>query len=278
LKESDIMMGERSRAGKMLVPVLGVLAALAMCVAAAAIVLQMKERDKRLAKERELLLVMAERDDVKGQLEDIQKSKTRIEDELARSRTELSAIQEKFSKAASEREALAKSVDDRQKEIDRISKDLTQAQAERKEFAAQLEELSSERDAMQQQLADLEQAKSDLESKVLQLSDKPTVELDKIVVTNDPLAAAGSALPAGVIAAGPMNGQVVVINREYDFIVMNLGKKQGLAIGQEFQVVRGDEVLGRVKVEKIYDELSAAAILPDSRKDTIREGDQVKAL
>jgi hypothetical protein len=37
-------------------------------------------------------------------------------------------------------------------------------------------------------------------------------------------------------------------------------------------------VLGRVKVEKIYDELSAAAILPDSRKDTIREGDAVRAL
>jgi hypothetical protein len=33
-----------------------------------------------------------------------------------------------------------------------------------------------------------------------------------------------------------------------------------------------------VKVEKVYDELSAAAILPDSKKDIIREGDLVKAL
>jgi hypothetical protein len=37
-------------------------------------------------------------------------------------------------------------------------------------------------------------------------------------------------------------------------------------------------VLGRVKVEKVYDELSAAAILPESQKNNIREGDAVKAL
>ena len=73
-------------------------------------------------------------------------------------------------------------------------------------------------------------------------------------------------------------GQVVVVNREYDFIVMNRGKNHGLSVGQEFQIVRGNQVLGKVKVEKVYDELSAAAILPDSQKDNIKEGDAVKAL
>ena len=84
-----------------------------------------------------------------------------------------------------------------------------------------------------------------------------------------PIAASSSTLPAG---------QIVVVNREYDFIVVNLGKNQGLSIGQEFQIVRGNQVLGKAKVEKIYDELSAAAILPESQKNNIREGDTVKAL
>ena len=85
-------------------------------------------------------------------------------------------------------------------------------------------------------------------------------------------------MPAGASAGSPANGQVVVINREYDFIVMNMGKNQGLAIGQQFKIVRGGEVLGTVKVEKVYDELSAAAILPESKKDAISEGDAVVAL
>ena len=265
--------------GKMLVPMLVVLAALAMGVAATAIMLQIKERDKRLAKERELLLMVAERDDLKGQVEDVQRAKSKIEEELTRSRAELNAAQDKLAQAASARDALAKSVDDRQKEVDRLTKNLEQARSEHKALTSQVEEFSSERSTMQQQLADLEKAKSELESKVMQLSEKPTVELDKIVVTNDQSGAgAGAAMPVSATSGGPMNGQIVVINRDYDFIVINLGKKQGLSIGQEFQIVRGEQVLGRVKVEKIYDELSAAAILPDSHKDSIREGDTVKAL
>ncbi len=59
---------------------------------------------------------------------------------------------------------------------------------------------------------------------------------------------------------------------------MNMGKNQGLTVGQQFKIVRGSEVLGTVKVEKVYDELSAAAILPESKKDSIREGDAVVAL
>ena len=85
-------------------------------------------------------------------------------------------------------------------------------------------------------------------------------------------------ISAPAAQAPSTSGQVVVVNREYDFIVMNLGKNHGLSIGQEFQIVRGDSVLGKVKVEKVYDELSAAAILPESQKDNIKEGDTVKAL
>ena len=84
--------------------------------------------------------------------------------------------------------------------------------------------------------------------------------------------------PISLTQGGVLEGQVIVVNREYDFIVMNIGKNHGLAVGQEFQIVRGSQVLGKVKVEKIYNELSAAAILPESNKALIREGDAVKAL
>jgi hypothetical protein len=126
------------------------------------------------------------------------------------------------------------------------------------------------------------QAKTELESKVMELSNQPTVELEKVLVpgagaTPAPVDGA-TAMPVAALGSMPSAGQVVVVNREYDFIVMNLGKNHGLSIGQEFQVVRGSEVLGRVKVEKVYDELAAAAILPESQKDNIREGDTVRAL
>lgn len=261
----------RSESGKTLVPLLSVLVVLAMGVAGVAIYLQVQERDRRQAKERELHLALAENDDLKVRLQDLQQTKSRIEEDLTRAKKELTLAQDELAKSRQAQEELARSVEGREQEIARLAEDLEQV---RGELTAKVTELQGERDAAAQHVAELERAKSELETKVLELAGQPVVELEKVRVSGEPASAvvqASAMLP-------PSQGQVVVVNREYDFIVVNLGKNQGLSVGQEFQVVRGDEVLGRVKIEKVYDELSAAAILPESKKESIREGDLVKAL
>ena len=270
----------RQQAGKLLVPLLGVLTVLAMGVAAAAVYLQLQEREKRQTKEKELRLALAKNDDLKSRIDEVQQQKTRVEGELTNVRTELTQLQTDLAKAVKAQETLTQSIDDREKEIARLTKDLESARGDAKQVTEKLTELKTRHDEDQRQLSDLGRAKSELESKVLELSAQPTVELDKVMVGNSvPTPTSGTVMPVSVSAAdASTNGQVVVINRDYDFIVMNLGKNHGLSIGQEFQVVRGTEILGKVKVEKVYDELSAATILPESKKDTIREGDTVKAL
>ena len=267
-----------TQTGKLLVPLLGVLAALAMGVAAVAIVLQIQERDKRLARERELQLALAENDDLKVRLGEAQDGRSKAEGQLAGARKELVQAKEELEQAITAQETLSRSVEDREKEIARLTKDLEQTGDESKRMADQLK-------TDQKKLADLEQAREDLEAKVMELSGQPTVELDKVLVAGEPAGAGpgaggGAGLVMPVSAAPPVvaDGQVVVINREFDFIVMNLGRNHGLSVGQEFQIVRNNEVLGRAKVEKVYDELSAAALLPGAKKDNIREGDVVKAL
>jgi flagellar biosynthesis chaperone FliJ len=264
----------------MLVPLLGVLVVLAMGFAAVVTVLGIQERDKREAKERELHLAVAENNDLKARLEDTLKEKSRFEEQLARAREELATSQEELLKTVEAQETLTRSVEDREREIGRLTKDLEQARNESKRIATQFSELQTERDAVTQQLAELERAKSELESKLMEFSHQPTVELEKVFVTNasNRVSEGGAVMPVSAAVNTPSTGQVVVVNREYDFIVMNLGKNQGLSVGQEFQIVRGNEVLGRVRVEKVYDELSAAAILPESKKENIKEGDAVRAL
>jgi predicted RNase H-like nuclease (RuvC/YqgF family) len=257
-----------SQAGKTLVPLLGVLAALALGITAVSIVFGIQERDKRQAKERELRQALIENEDLEGRLEETQLAKTKAEEELTRTRKDLVQSKEDLAKAVEAQTALAKSVEDREQEIERLTKDLAQSQDATTGMTSKLTQLQTERDAMAQQI-------TELESKVMELSDanQPTIELEKILVTDSQgLTAIGS--PS---AAAP-DGEVVVVNREYDFIVMNLGRNHGLSVGQEFQVMRGDQVLGRVKVEKVYDELSAATILPESQKESIREGDNVRPL
>lgn len=257
-----------SQAGKTLVPLLGVLAALALGIAAIAMVFGIQERDKRQAKERELRQALIENEDLEGRLEETQLAKTKAEEDLTRTRKDLVQSKEDLAKAIEAQTALAKSVEEREQEIDRLTKDLAQSQGAAKGMTDKLTQLQTERDTLKQEVAELA-------SKVMEISNanQPTIELEKVRVTDSQGSTA-----TGQPGAAAQDGEVVVVNREYDFIVMNLGRNHGLSVGQEFQVVRGDQVLGRVKVEKVYDELSAATILPESQKESIREGDNVRPL
>ena len=268
------------KSGKLLVPLLGVLTALSIGATAVSTVLWTQERDKRQAKEQALRLAVAQNEQLKVKLDAVQQAKAHADAALAQMSQEFEQSKEELAKAVTARETLANSIEDREKEIARLTKNLEQAQSDSKQLASQLTELQSERETAKKQLADLQKAKGELESKVIELSGQPTVELEKVRVGTDQQAGAGNtiAMPASASAGDLSQGQVVVINREYDFVVMNMGRNRGLTVGQEFQVVRGNEVLGKIKVEKVYDELSAAAILPESQKNNIREGDSLRAL
>ncbi|MBI4323529.1 MAG: hypothetical protein HY596_04545 [Candidatus Omnitrophica bacterium] len=291
-----------TKTGKAIVVLLGIVAALGLAMAGVAISLQMRERDLRVARENELRLVKAEKDELEQQLSEVREAKGRIEREFADVKNDLDDATRQLADERQEKEQLAKTAEDRQQQIDRMLRDLEQTRSDQRTLTDQLGRLRDEHTALQRQLTDLNQAKAQLEQKVVELSKHPTVELDKVVV-NPPAASsstasapasdsavgprtaaantasseAASSPPSG-LEASPLRGQVIVVNREYDFIVVNLGSNQGLALGQEFQVVRGDQVLGKVKVEKVYEELSAAAILPNSNKDAIREGDAVRPI
>ena len=278
---SDARRGA-AQAGKMLVPLLSILAALAMGVAAFAIYLVIQKGEQLHVVQRNLQLAESENGDLKTRIENVQQTKARLEADLALAQRSLVESKDELANSLKAQETLTRSIEDREREIARLTKDLDQAKDESSQVSNQIGALQSERDEAKRQLAELEQAKNDLEAKLMAM-DQPTVELDKVLVNSGASeAASGGAMVMPVSTTSPAgatsDGQVVVINREYDFVVVNLGKNHGVAVGQEFQIARGNEVLGRVKVEKVYDELSAAAILPDSKKSSIREGDAVRAL
>jgi DNA repair exonuclease SbcCD ATPase subunit len=261
-----------ARQGRLVVPLLGVVAGVAIVGAGIAATLLVQEREARKIKERQLAVVQAENQDLQLQVDEIQTAKQHVEMELSRAKAQLSEATQQLADAQEAKDALAQTVQERQLEVDRLSKDLEQIRTERGALVKELAELKTQQEAMRTQLSALKQTKADRDTRGGEASGRASVELEKVVVAH-PEDLIGAPMPASAT-----QGQVVVVNREYDFIVINLGKRQGLALGQEFQVVRDQQVLGRVKVEKIYDELSAAAILPNSNKDAIREGDDVKAL
>jgi chromosome segregation ATPase len=57
-----------------------------------------------------------------------------------------------------------------------------------------------------------------------------------------------------------LKGRVVTINKEHNFVVIDLGKQDGINIGNKFNVYRGDAFLGSVEIIQARDRIAAADI------------------
>ncbi len=215
-----------------------------------------------------------------------------------KSETELKDTKDKIS-------SLSLQVKEAQGKLETLSKDLEQEKSAKQEalsktdeMAAQLEQLKSSKSDLENkltqaqadakkihdQLNDLRTQKTDLESKIKQLEVKTQgVELGKIVVNPE-----GATIESkqGATQAAPQpesekpvvtgkEGKVLVINKDYNFAVINLGSKDGIDIGDVFMVYHNNKNIGDIKVEKVHESMAAAGFASPDMKEKVAEGDKV---
>ena len=92
-----------------------------------------------------------------------------------------------------------------------------------------------------------------------------TVELEKVVVTH-PLSPDGG-----------LQGRVISIDAEWKFVVIDLGWDV-VRIGDVISIYRQDQLLGKARVERVQEQVSAATLLPEWNADVIQVNDVVRAL
>jgi len=88
---------------------------------------------------------------------------------------------------------------------------------------------------------------------------KDKVELDKIVVNPQ----------------SGTQGHILSVDTDAEFVIFNLGLKQGVNPDDVLSLYRGDEYLGDVKATRVQDEMSAADIIPPLSSREIRKNDTV---
>lgn len=69
--------------------------------------------------------------------------------------------------------------------------------------------------------------------------------------------------------------EILTVNRKFNFVVVNLGIKDGIKMGETLDIQRRGKSVGKVQVEKLYDSFSAAAILEENEKTPIKVGDLI---
>jgi len=229
-----------------------------------------------------------------------------IEDKLEASKKNVSELmiklQENKDRIATITEELDKEKSARQEalnELEQFKADIEQQKISRQDLEGKLAQAQDDGRKLKEQLKIMEQQKEELKTKIKDLENSASgVELGKVVVNSEvaePAKADSSKkanapvvknvnppVPEPVKAKGkkeisqdkPLEGKVTVVNKEYDFVVINLGEKDGVSKGDQFSIYREGKVIGDIRVEKVHESMSAAGFAAEL-KDVIKENDLV---
>jgi predicted nucleic acid-binding Zn-ribbon protein len=220
--------------------------------------------------------------DLQQQLDDAKAQQQATRSELDEAKNKIGGLQSSLSDAQmkisdlngnleKERSAKTVSLKDVEKYKAELEKEKSLKAAIQKDLNDSVETLK----VMESRLQELESKKKALEEKVKSLEEKvQSVELGKIVVSPDQAAAGEEQVvpTAGV----KLEGKIAVVNKDYNFAVINLGNKDGVTVGNIFSVIHNNKNAGDLKVEKVHDNMAAAGFVTPDLKDKIAEGDKVE--
>ncbi|MFH1407309.1 MAG: hypothetical protein ABIH01_04860 [Candidatus Omnitrophota bacterium] len=198
----------------------------------------------------------AELERVRGDNDDLEARLAAMDEEVRALTASMNAVRSREKRAFDDMTAVKRQFDVVKREKDAMSVELVKV---KKDY-----------ESAKNLLDEVRQAKEALEAKVKEFMAKKEVELEKIEVTPEEMQ-----YPAELPA--PLQGEVLNVNREYNFVVINLGEADGVGVGAAFEVMKGKKKVGVVQVEKVYEKMSAASIVTEQRKN-IAKGCAVKSL
>jgi myosin heavy subunit len=241
--------------------------------------LYQKEHTKNIELEEKIEEISTKQKITEAKFLEAQKILSSLEAKLNESSSQISDLTNELSKEKVSKEEAVST-------LDQIRLELDQTKANKADLEDKLNQAQDDLRSMQNKLNSLQSDKKDLEQKLKDLEESSQgVELGKIVVSPEIAPAVATSktskqsatrdVQKEATAGNTLEGKVLVVNKEYNFVVMNLGSKDGVGMGQVFSIYRGKTLLGDVKVEKLHDSMAAAGFILEDTKDKVKEGDKV---
>ena len=174
-------------------------------------------------------------------------------------KTELASVKKQLEEAVAAKDKAAKMVDEGSKET---KARITELEAKLTKEINQKLALENELKALKQQGPVVMSGGKPLDVQTAQenvAKDLEEVNLEKIVVVPD----------------GIPEGRVLSVDIDTEFVIVNLGEKDGIKQGNLLSVYRGKEYLGDIRITRVQPEMSAADLVPPFSAQLVRKNDQV---
>jgi len=160
-----------------------------------------------------------------------------------------------------------------QQEVERLREQMKSYVSQRDAAKKEVEQVFKDMSVLRKQIKALEAEKGILteEMTIGEETEKAIVrEAAKVPITP----------PTAALAVAPTERphQVLSVNRQFQFVVVNVGLRNRLKIGDTLRVEEGGKLIGRIQVEKLYETFSACRILEENEPSKIKEGDLVRVV
>jgi chromosome segregation ATPase len=284
------------RKGTILLPVLIVLIIISLALAGGLFYLYQKEHAQNIILQDKIVELGNRQRITESQLEDSKKSAAEFQLKLQESKAREEALNSELTQEKSARLEISN-------KLEQIKTDLEQQKSLRKDIESRLNQAQDDGKKIKEQIRIIQQQKTELEEKIKNMEvGLSGVELGKVVVNSETAVVAPEANDAISVAPKTgkeeinppapatkpvkankkeqlpalksLEGKVMVINKEFNFVVINLGSKDNVNLGDEFLVWRNGNPIGNLKVEKVHETMSAAGFAAEL-KDLIKENDKV---
>lgn len=210
--------------------------------------------------------------------------------QLGEAESELSELRTKLQDLDSERIRLARQVpaglvaeSSRTQEIAQITqpKTIPVAVPVVKSAVADKKEDSQESDKQKSEKKEKGKAEGKQEKKEIRIESSKEQQMAPSPVVSSTPTSAFTAPPADTTLA-PQQAevqrptQVLSVNRQFNFVVVNMGFRHRLKVGDILHVEEKGKLVGRIQVEKLYENFSACKIIEETQPTQIKEGDFVR--
>lgn len=268
-----------NRKGSIVLPVLIILIVISLSAAAGSLYLYQKEHAQNIALQENIV--------------DLNKRQSITEEKLAESKKIAADLQLKLQEAKDKLDSLAEEFTQEKTKYNETSSQLEQSKSDlekqkslRQDLESSLSQVQDEGKKIKEQLKIIQKQKTELEEKIKNLEAGATgVELGRVIVNNEVNAEEKTitAIPKiekdqkkiPSLQVKKLEGKIMVINKEFNFAVINLGSKDKIDLGDEFSVISpSGNPIGDLKVEKVHESMSAAGFSPEI-KDVIKENDRI---
>ncbi|MFH0907257.1 MAG: hypothetical protein V1929_00645 [bacterium] len=208
--------------------------------------------------------------EMQGELDKLAAAADNTYEDLQNTKTDLDTIKTELDQTATDLAASRKQLEQREDDVRQLNQKVAQKDADLDTANSTIEQLDQDKTGLQGQINDLNDKLAQAEDASRDLQDM-IVTLEQAVkdLENEIGSTGRISLPKGT------SGKVLVVNKDWNFVVLDIGSEKGLVPKAEMLVHREDKLIGKVAISAVSKTLAIAEIVSDWEQTPLREGDYV---